>query len=144
MRRGVIASLAASGLYRVDRLNASINWDTTDSFWVDDVAIDGTVISDGSSLEGWQSATTQYNPIDVEGYTLQLVAYDGAQTAARVFSVPIDGSFHGSLSGSALADAIGTSADVVSAIVTYHDDTELVTQYAPYTLTVNGVTQPGG
>jgi hypothetical protein len=33
---------------------------------------------------------------------------------------------------------------VVSAIVTYHDDTELVQQYACYDLTVNGVTQPGG
>ena len=40
--------------------------------------------------------------------------------------------------------AIGTTADVVAAIVTYHDGTQLVTQYAPYTLTVNGVTQPGG
>ncbi len=33
-----------------------------------------------------------------------------------------------------MADAIGTSADVVAAIVTYHDGTQLVTQYAPYTL----------
>ena len=33
---------------------------------------------------------------------------------------------------------------MVSAIVTFHDGTELVTQYAPYTLTVNGVLQPGG
>jgi hypothetical protein len=37
-----------------------------------------------------------------------------------------------------------TTADTVSAIVTYHDDTELVTQYAPYVLSVNTVTQPGG
>ncbi len=33
---------------------------------------------------------------------------------------------------------------VVSAIVTYHDGTETVLQYAPYTLRVNGVVQPGG
>ncbi len=112
-------------------------------FWVDDVAIDGTVISDGSTLAGWQSGT-QYNPVQIEGYTIQLVAYDEAQTEAYVFSLPLDGSFHGSISGTALSDAIGTTAEVVSAIVTYHDDTELVTQYAPYTLTVNGVTQPGG
>ena len=61
-----------------------------------------------------------------------------------MFSVPVDGTFHGSLSGPAVADAIGTTADVVAAIVTYHDGTQLVTQYAPYELTVNGVTQPGG
>jgi hypothetical protein len=35
-------------------------------FWVDNVAIDGTAISDGSTLAGWQSAT-EYNPIEVEG-----------------------------------------------------------------------------
>ena len=43
-----------------------------------------------------------------------------------------------------MAAAIGTTADVVAAIVTYHDGTQLVTQYAPYELTVNGVMQPGG
>jgi hypothetical protein len=32
----------------------------------------------------------------------------------------------------------------VSAIVTYHDSTETIGQYAPYTLTVNGTEQPGG
>jgi Immune inhibitor A peptidase M6 len=114
-----------------------------DGFWVDNVAIDGTVISDGSTLTGWQSAT-EFNPIDVEGYSVQLVSYDDAGTQAHVFSLPIDGSFHGELSGSAITDAIGSDAQVVSAIVTFQDDTELVTQYAPYTLTVNGVVQPGG
>ena len=32
----------------------------------------------------------------------------------------------------------------VVAIVAYDEPTELVTQYAPYTLKANGVTQPGG
>ena len=32
----------------------------------------------------------------------------------------------------------------VVAIVAYDEPTEQVTQYAPYTLTVNGVVQPGG
>ncbi|MGH2679394.1 MAG: peptidase M6 [Actinomycetota bacterium] len=115
-----------------------------EGFWVDNVAVGGTVVSDGSSLEGWLSAT-QYNPVEVEGYTVQLVAYDSGSTEAHVFSIPVDGTtFHGELSGAAVADAIGTTADVVAAIVTYHDGTQLVTQYAPYTLTVNGVTQPGG
>jgi immune inhibitor InhA-like protein len=115
-----------------------------EGFWVDNVAIDGTVISDGSTLAGWQSAT-EYNPVEVEGYTVQLVAYDLAGGGdAFLFSLPLDASFHGSLSGTDVAAAIGDSADVVSAIVTYHDGTELVTQYAPYELTVNGVLQPGG
>jgi hypothetical protein len=113
-------------------------------FWVDNVAIDGTTVSDGSSLTGWMSAT-EYNPVEVEGYTVQLVAYDSAGGGeARVFSLPLDAAFAGDLTGAELTTAIGADADVVSAIVTYHDGTELVTQYAPYTLTVNGITQPGG
>ncbi|HEY7283304.1 MAG TPA: peptidase M6 [Actinomycetota bacterium] len=114
-----------------------------DGFWVDDVAIDGTTISDGSSLAGWLSQT-QYNPIEVEGWTVQLISYDSAGSTAHVASIPLDGNFDGSLSGTDLAGALDPGADVVSAIVTYHDGTELVQQYACYALTVNGVTQPGG
>jgi hypothetical protein len=118
-----------------------------EGFWVDNVAIvgDTTVnVSDGSTLAGWQSAT-EFNHVEVEGYSVQLLAYDSAGGGtAYLFSLPLDATFHGTLEGTAVADAIGTSADVVAAIVTYHDGTQLVTQYAPYTLSVNGVTQPGG
>jgi Immune inhibitor A peptidase M6 len=115
-------------------------------FWVDNVSIVGAAalnVSDGSTLAGWQSGTA-YNPIEIEGYSVQLVAYNTAHTEAHLFSIPVDSTFHGSLSGAAVTAAIGSTADVVSAIVTYHDATEQVTQYAPYTLSVNGVTQPGG
>ena len=115
-----------------------------DGFWVDTVAIDGTVISNGDDLDAWQSAT-EFNPVEVEGYTVQLLSYDSAGGGdAFLFNLPLDGSFHGSLSGADVAAAIGSDNDVVSAIVTYHDGTQLVSQYAPYTLQVNGVTQPGG
>jgi hypothetical protein len=66
------------------------------------------------------------------------------RSGGSVFSLPVDATFHGVLTGAAVAEAIGTTADVVAAIVTYHDGTQVVTQYAPYTLTVNCVTQPGG
>ena len=118
-----------------------------EGFWVDNVAIVGDTtlnISDGLTLEGWQSAT-EFNHVEVEGYSVQLLAYDSAGGGtAYLFNLPLDATFHGTLEGTAVADAIGTSADVVAAIVTYHDGTQLVTQYAPYTLSVNGVTQPGG
>lgn len=46
-------------------------------------------------------------------YTVQLVAYDSAGGGnAFLFSLPVDASFHGALSGPDVA-AIGTSADVV-------------------------------
>ena len=61
-----------------------------------------------------------------------------------MFSLPVDATFHGVLTGAAMAEAIATTADVVAAIVTYYDGAQLVTQYSPYTLTVNGVTQREG
>ena len=128
---------------------------TFDGFWVDDVAIDGTVLSDGSTLEGW-SSPTEFNPIDVEGYTIRIVAYDskghdvptgkghGHVGDAWTVTVPLNASFAGHLRGKALRHAIGRKADIVSVIVTYHDFTEQVQQYAPYRLWVNGWLQPGG
>ena len=113
-----------------------------DGFWVDDVAVDGTVLSDGSTLEGW-SSPTEFNQIDVEDYTVRLIAY-GAGRRAWIGEVPLDEDFNGVLQGGGLRNAIGTQAEVVAAIVTYHDSSETVLQYAPYTLRVNGVIQPGG
>jgi hypothetical protein len=115
-----------------------------DGFWVDNVAIDGVTISEGDDLDDWMSAT-EFNPVEVEGYTVQLLSYDSAGGGgAFLFSLPLDDSFHGELTGADVADAIGTGNDVVAAIVTYRDGTQLVTQYAPYELSVNGVLQPGG
>jgi len=113
-----------------------------DGFWVDDVMIDDTLISDGSTLEGWLSGT-QYNPIEVEGYTVRLIAY-GNGNKASIAEVSLDEDMNGVLTRGKLVKAIGRKADVVAAIVTYHDRTEEVQQYAPYTLRVNGVVQPGG
>jgi len=113
-----------------------------DGMWVDDVAIGGTALSDGSTLEGW-SSPTEFNPIEVESYTVRLVANrDGKR--AWIGEVPLGADFSGSLRGGELRDAIGTQAELVAAIVTYHDSTESIGQYAPYTLSVNGVEQPGG
>ena len=113
-----------------------------DGFWVDDVMIDDALVSDGSTLAGWLSAT-QYNPVDVEAYTVRLIAY-GDGNKAWIDSMSLDEDFNGVLTGGALRTAIGTQADVVAAIVTYHDPSEEVQQYAPYSLRVNGVVQPGG
>ena len=45
-----------------------------DGFWVDDVTLDGALLSDGSTLDGW-SSPTEFNPVDVEGYTVRLIAH---------------------------------------------------------------------
>ena len=112
-------------------------------FWVDDVTLRGTLISDGKSLQGWKSPT-QIHPVDVKGWFVRLVAIDETTHQVRIGEIPLDASFDGSLSGADLDAIIGTTGSTVSAIVTFLDRSETVFQTAPYTLTVNGVAQPGG
>jgi hypothetical protein len=113
--------------------------------WIDNVQIGSTVISDGSSLAGWQTFT-QIRPVSVNGYTVQLVAYQttGNKTDAFATSIPLSRNFQGSLDEKAIKKLIGKKADVVAALVMYDEPTESINQYARYTLKVNNVVQPGG
>jgi hypothetical protein len=114
-------------------------------FWVDDVAVGGTTISDGTSLAGWQSPS-EVNPTEVHGFTLQLVAYRAkGKSPVRIATVPLNGNFDALLDGEDLEELLGKSnADFVGAIVMYDEPTETVGGYAPYRLVVNGALQPGG
>ena len=49
-------------------------------WWVDDVTVGGEPAGDGSSLDGWESAT-QAHPTPVQGYTVQLVGYSSRTLA---------------------------------------------------------------
>jgi hypothetical protein len=109
-------------------------------FWVRNIALGGTAIP--STLDGWQTIT-QVSPPPVDGYTVQLVAYD-AKGRAWYHRMRLNSAFDGALFGRDLARRLGKRATVVSALVMQDDPTEAVTQYARYTLKVNGVTQPGG
>jgi Immune inhibitor A peptidase M6 len=113
--------------------------------WVDNVKVNNTVISDGSSLAGWQTFT-QIKPIAVNGYTVQIVGYSSDGKKAFVGSMPLSSNFRGDLSVGAL-DKLMTSdskIDVVAALVMYDEPTESINQYARYTLKANDVVQPGG
>jgi hypothetical protein len=113
-----------------------------DGWWVDDVAVGGQLLSDGSSLEGWRSAT-QVNPIKVTAFTVQLIGYStSGRGPAWVAPLNLDAGFNGTVRVPYSYRAL--DADVVAAIVTYDEPTETITQYAPYSLAVNGVVQPGG
>ncbi|MBA2956571.1 peptidase M6 immune inhibitor A [Nocardioides sp. MAH-18] len=107
---------------------------------IDDVAVGGTTISDGSSLAPFKSPT-QIRPAEVANWNLKLVGIREGKVPA-VLQVEFDGRNHVSLSRHQLA--AGAPFDKVVAIVATDDPTELVQQFAPYTLKVNGVTQPGG
>jgi Immune inhibitor A-like, MAM domain len=109
-------------------------------FWVDDIAVGGTPISDGSSLDGWQSFT-QVRPVSVDNFVVRIVSVDGKKITVKQLPLTGDFSVHGSAN---VQKYIDKKAGFVGAIVTYDDPSESVDQYAPYRLTVNGVMQPGG
>jgi hypothetical protein len=113
-------------------------------FWVDNVAVGGTSLSDGTTLDGWKSFS-QTRPTTVAGFTVYIVSMNTSKKkdALTVEQLPLTSGF----SISTPADVqkyIDKHADFVAAIVMYDDPTESTTDYARYALTVNGVTQPGG
>ena len=116
-------------------------------YWVDNVALGGTPISDGTDLSSWQSLTQAYG-VPVPGWTVQLVAYTTGGKDAYLYQLPLkqdgDGNWVGDLRGPEVRKALGDKSRVVSAIVTADDPEETAASYPTYTLKVNGGTQPGG
>jgi len=111
-------------------------------WWVDNISINGTPLSDGSSLAGWRAEVAA--PA-VNGFTVQLVGISTSGEYASILAqVPLNADFETSLSAGALRRLIGDEVDLVGAIVTYDEPTESIVRYAPYELKVNGVLQPGG
>ena len=106
---------------------------------IDDIAVGGTTISDGSSLAPFDSPT-EIKPVAVNNWNVRLVGIDEQHRIAA--QVEFNGKASITLGRAPLA--LLSPFDTVVAIVAYDEPTEQVRQYAPYTLTVNGVVQPGG
>jgi hypothetical protein len=106
---------------------------------VDDITVGGAVVSDGSSLAAF-SSPTEISPVPVNNWNLKLIAYDEKNQIA--LQVEFNGK--NSVKLNWLQLLFLTVFPKVVAVVAYDEPTELVQQYAPYTLTVNGVVQPGG
>ncbi|HEU4354809.1 MAG TPA: peptidase M6 [Actinomycetota bacterium] len=111
-------------------------------FWVDDVDVDGTALTDGSTLDGW-SSMTEINPTDA-AFTVRLLGYNADGGRVHLAKLVLDGKNDGSMTASEIDHALGKHGDLAAAIVTFHEPTELALQTASYTLTVNGTVQPGG
>ena len=106
---------------------------------IDDVTVGGTLVSDGSSLEPFDSPT-EIRPIQVHNWNVRLVGINEGRVPI-VLQVEFDGRNRISLDKRELRPA--KLFQKVVAIVAYDEPTEQVQQYAPYTLKVNGVVQPG-
>jgi bacillopeptidase F (M6 metalloprotease family) len=110
--------------------------------WVDDVRVNTTLVSDGSSLTPFKSLS-ETRPTAVSNLTVTLLSIDSKSRKITVKRFPLTGDF--ALSGRAnVQKYIDKKADFVGAVVTYNEPSESSTQYAPYQLTINGVVQPGG
>ena len=112
-------------------------------WWIDNVKVGDTVISDGTDLGDWESRT-EVNPVEVAGFTVQIVAWSADASQVWVGRLPVGANNGGSLQGQALNDMVGDAAANLGVIVTYDEPTESVTEYAPYTLSIDNVEQPGG
>jgi immune inhibitor InhA-like protein len=113
-------------------------------FWVDDVKLGGTTISDGSSLAGWESLT-QARQNTVAGFTVWLVSIQTKKNGGDVTVKPLELNADFSVKGKTkIEKLVDPRADFVGAVVFYDDPSERAGDYAPYALTVNGVLQPGG
>jgi hypothetical protein len=114
-------------------------------WWVDDITVGGVLVNDGTTLDGIRSQS-EVLPTPVAGFTVQLVGYSSTGAGpAFLVELQLDDAFDSSWTlPNGFPRRQIRDVDVVAAIVSYDEPTETVTQYAPYTLTVNGVVQPGG
>ncbi|MFF0722772.1 choice-of-anchor J domain-containing protein [Micromonospora sp. NPDC003816] len=106
---------------------------------IDDITVGGTLVSDGSNLDAFDSPSQVY-PTPVANWNVRFVGFDEKLRTAVQFEV--DGKTNFTLG--VVQTALLTAFPTVVAIVAYDEPTEQVTQYAPYQLTVNKVVQPGG
>jgi hypothetical protein len=108
-------------------------------WYVDDVRVGGTLVSDGSDLSVFRSPT-EVNPTEVANWDLRLVGLN--HTGHKAHVEEFDGNRRFQVTASVLARF--RAFPRVVAVVAYDDPTQQVQQYAPYRLYVNGVLQPGG
>jgi bacillopeptidase F (M6 metalloprotease family) len=106
---------------------------------IDDITLGGTLISDGSSLDPFDSPS-EIHPAAVKNWNIKLVGIDGNHSLA------VQAEFNGrnKLTLGRYSMGLLSRFPQVVAIIAYDEPTEQLSQYAPYTLTVNGVLQPGG
>ncbi|MCE0535332.1 immune inhibitor A [Kineosporia rhizophila] len=108
---------------------------------IDDLTVGSTKLSDGSSLEPFDSPT-EIAPVAVANWNVRLIGLDARKE--RAAQITFDGQSGIDLGRRSPEVRELRKAEQVVAVVAYDEPTEQGQQYAPYKLTVNGVVQPGG
>lgn len=111
-------------------------------WWIRDVKLGDTVITDGTTLAGGQSPS-QVSPMKVADWRVQLVGWTLDGKTVRYADVALSKAHKASLNRNQLRRILGR-VDRVGVIVTVDDPQELANKNANYTLKINGALQPGG
>lgn len=131
--------------YMTDAATNGNGGDGPFGWWVRDVKVGDSVVTDGTSTAGAQSAT-QVSPVPVDGWTVQLVGWslDGKRVAYKQVRVKDKKRGFVAHLGKGRMRHIFGRADRIGVLVTADDPAETATKYAGYTLKLNGTVQPGG
>ncbi|MGN6598784.1 MAG: peptidase M6, partial [Actinomycetes bacterium] len=120
---------------------------TGPGFWVDNVKVGDTLISDGEDLDVWKSLT-QAHPIPVASWSVQLIAYGGNASKVWHSVLPVTSDSKGHLVATLpkgdLQKLRAFNFDTVAVLIGADDPGEQASAYPTYTLTASGVVQPGG
>ncbi|MBA3742302.1 immune inhibitor A domain-containing protein [Sporichthya sp.] len=106
---------------------------------VDDIAVGGKVISNGTSIDPFRTMT-QISPLPVKDWSLQLVGIDEVTRRVKVFR--FSGKYAVTLTKAQIAAL--RSFPLLVAVIGWDDPEEKATVEAPYTVKVNGIGQAGG
>lgn len=126
--------------------DAAANGNTDDpsasGWWVKNVKVGSTVVTDGTTTVGARSQT-EVAPIAIDDWNVQLVGWSLDGKKVSYADLPLNANHAITLNRAALKKLV-KGADRVGVIVTVDDPNESARKYGTYTLRVNGTLQPGG
>ena len=128
--------------YLTDAASNGNGGDAPTGWWVKDVRVGATVVTDGTTLAGARSAT-EVSPVPVAGWSVQMVGWSLDGRTVRYRDLTLDEDNHVAHSRAWLKKRF-KGVDRIGFIVSVDDPAETATKNAAYALRVNGVLQPGG
>jgi hypothetical protein len=153
--RGTPLRIGDPQRFRSATLSASINWDNPDAYSSSGAPPNGSDFVRLRDGAGRYLAAAELQSLSFRGirptrvgasFTVQLIGYSTTDQSvpATQATLQLTSGISADLSAEALKALFDPRVDVVAAIVTLDDRAESLTRIGRYTLTVNGVAQPGG
>jgi hypothetical protein len=152
--RGTPLRIGDAQRFRSTTLSAAINWDNADAYGAPGAPPNGSDFIRLRDAAGRYLGAAELQSLSFRGiraarssasFNVQLIGYATDPTVpATHATLQLTGGLAVDLDAEALKALFDPRIDVVAAIVTYDDPTESLARAGRYTLTINGVAQPGG